>query len=131
MAQAWMNHICPDLFEAQSAGIVPAGRVNPLVVQVMQEAGIDISDSRPRSVYDVYKSREVFSYIITVCDKASAEKCPVFLGLIRQVHWSFPDPAALSGTEDEILAGIREIRDAIRNRITSWCEEISSDRGSQ
>ena len=125
MAQAWMNHICPDLFEAQSAGITPARRINPLVVKVMQEVGIDLSGSRPRSVFDVYKSKEVFSYIITVCDQASAEKCPVFLGLIRQLHWSFPDPAALGGTDEEVLAGIRKIRDDIRDRITSWCRDVS------
>lgn len=128
MAQAWLNHVCPDHFEAQSAGIAPASRVNPLVVKAMQEVGIDISGNRPRSVYDVYKSREVFSYIITVCDKASAEKCPVFLGLIRQIHWSFPDPAASGATEDEALAGVRSIRDAIRGTVSSWCEEVSSGR---
>lgn len=125
MAQAWLTRICPDLFEAQSAGISPAPEVNPLVTSVMGEVGIDLSGNKPRSVYEVYKSREVYSYIITVCDQASAEKCPVFLGLIKQLHWSFPDPAALSGSEEDVLAGIRKIRDAIHDRIVSFCEEMS------
>jgi arsenate reductase len=129
MAQAWLNHVCPSLFEAQSAGINPAAALNPLAVQAMREVGIDISASRPRSVYDVYKSGEVFSFIITVCDRVSAEKCPVFLGLIRQIHWSFPDPAALSGTGGEVLEGVRSIRDAIRDRVVSWCQEVRQDEG--
>lgn len=126
MAEAWMNHLCGDAFHAQSAGITPGASVNPLAVKVMQEAGIDISGRKPRSVFDVYKSGEVISYIITVCDQASAEQCPVFLGLIRQLHWSFPDPSSLSGTDEEKLHAIRAIRDSLRDRITSWCREMSA-----
>lgn len=129
MAQAWMNRICPELFEAQSAGITPHGEMNPLVVSAMHEAGIDLSGARPRSVFDVYKSGEVFSHIITVCDQSSAEKCPVFLGLVKQIHWSFPDCSELVGTEEEKLSAIRKIRDDIRSRITAWCEEMSADAG--
>lgn len=125
MAEAWMNDLCSGMFEARSAGITPAESVNPLAVKAMQEVGIDISGSKPRSVFDVYKAGEVFSYIITVCDQASAEQCPVFLGLVRQLHWSFPDPAALLGTEEEKMAGVRSIRDSIRERVLSWCLEMS------
>lgn len=129
MAQAWLNHLCPRLFEALSAGITPAGQTNPLVIQAMREAGIDISDTRPRSVYDVYRSGEVFSYIITVCDQESAEKCPVFLGLIRQLHWSFPDPCTMPGSDDEVLGRIRTIRDAIREKVAAWCAEMTGIDG--
>lgn len=125
MAQAWMNHLCPERFYAQSAGINPAASLNELVVEVMHEEGIDISRNRPRSVFDVYKSGETFSYIITVCDQASAEKCPVFLGLIRQMHWSFPDPSALAGTRDEKLEQTRRIRDSIREKVLAWCSQMS------
>ncbi len=125
MAQAWMNKLCPGRFSAESAGITPAPAVNGLVVEVMREAGMDISSNKPRSVYDVYKSGATFSYIITVCDRAVAEKCPVFLGLIRQIHWSFPDPAALEGTGEEKRVQLRRIRDSIRDRVLAWCHEIS------
>lgn len=125
MAQAWMNHLCPERFYAQSAGINPAASLNELVVEVMHEEGIDISRNRPRSVFDVYKSGETFSYIITVCDQASAEKCPVFLGLIRQMHWSFPDPSALAGTRDEKVEQTRQIRDSIREKVLAWCSQMS------
>ena len=125
MAEAWLNHLCNERFLAESAGITPARAVNPQVVKVMQESDIDISGKIPRSVFDVYKSGEMFSYIITVCDQASAEQCPVFLGLIKQLHWSFPDPSKITGTEDEILAEIRRIRDSIRDKILSWCGEVT------
>jgi arsenate reductase (thioredoxin) len=125
MAEAWLNHLCNERFLAESAGITPARSVNPQVVKVMQESDIDISGKIPRSVFDVYKSGEMFSYIITVCDQASAEQCPVFLGLIKQLHWSFPDPSKITGTEDEILEGVRWIRDSIRDKILSWCGEVT------
>jgi arsenate reductase (thioredoxin) len=127
MAEAWMNNLCGERFLAQSAGITPAASVNPLVTKAMQEYGIDISGQKPRSVFDVYRSGETFSYIITVCDMESAERCPVFLGLIRQLHWSFPDPSALSGSDEEKLSTIRTIRDSMRERILSWCREDSEE----
>jgi arsenate reductase len=125
MAEAWLNHLCNERFLAESAGITPARVINPQVVKVMQESDFDISGKIPRSVFDVYKSGEMFSYIITVCDQASAEQCPVFLGLIKQLHWSFPDPSKRTGTEEEILEGIRRIRDSIRDKILSWCGEVT------
>jgi len=125
MAEAWLNHLCNERFLAESAGITPARAVNPQAVKVMQESDIDISGKIPRSVFDVYKSGEMFSYIVTVCDQASAEQCPVFLGLIKQLHWSFPDPSKITGTEDEILEGVRRIRDSIRDKILSWCGEVT------
>lgn len=122
MAEAWLNHVCGDFFAAQSAGLEP-GTLNPLVVEVMREAGIDISGKKTQAVFDVFKSGQLFSHIITVCDAASAEKCPIFPGHGKRLHWSFPDPSALSGGEAEKLARVREIRDEIRRKIEAWCEE--------
>ena len=125
MAEAWMNHICGDQFEAQSAGLEP-GTLNPLVVEAMSEIGIDISRKRTQRVFDVWKSGPVFAYVVTVCDKSSAEKCPIFPGPTRRLHWSFPDPSRLTGTHAEKLAAVREIRDEIRARIEEWCDEVCS-----
>jgi arsenate reductase len=125
MAQGFMNHLCGDRFLAESAGITPAVAVTPHVVKVMQEAGIDISANKPKSVFDVYKTGEVFSYIITVCDQTSAEQCPVFLGLIKQIHWSFPDPSKLTGSEDDQIKQLRQISDSIRDKILAWCSELA------
>src|SRR6266480_2031413 len=73
---------------------------------------------------DVFKSGELFSYVISVCDETSAERCPIFAGVAKRLHWSFADPAALIGTREERLAGTRKIRDQIRARIEIWCDEI-------
>ena len=123
MAAAWLNDICGDDFEAESAGLEP-GDLNPLAVQVMNEVGIDISNNKTQAVFDVFKSGQFFAYVITVCDEASAEKCPIFPGVTNRVHWSFPDPSALVGTQQERLQGTRKIRDDIRARIETWCDEM-------
>src|SRR5436305_1293402 len=77
-----------------------------------------------QSVFDVFKSGELFVYVITVCDETSAERCPIFPGVTTRLHWSFPDPAALTGTREERLTGTRGIRDQIRERIEMWCDEM-------
>jgi arsenate reductase (thioredoxin) len=125
MAEAWLNQICGDSFAAESTGLEP-GTLNPLVVEVMQEVGLDISHKKTRAVFDVFKSGKLFAYVITVCDETSAEKCPIFPGITKRLHWSFPDPSTLTGTHEEKLAGVREIRDEIREKIEAWCEEVSS-----
>ena len=126
MAEAWLNHICGDVFEAQSAGLEP-GKLNPLAVQVMGEAGVDISRKKTQAVFDVYETGSLFAYVVTVCDGASAERCPVFPGPTRRLHWSFPDPSAVTGSEEEKLARVRGIRDEIRSKIEEWCEEVCQD----
>ena len=123
MAEAFLNDICGDHFEAHSAGLEP-GTLNPLAVETMREIGIDISRKGTQSVFDVFRSGELFAYAITVCDETSAERCPIFPGVTTRLHWSFPDPAALTGTREERLAGTREIRDQIRERIEMWCDEM-------
>jgi len=90
----------------------------------MREIGIDISQKQTQSVFDVFKSGELFGYVITVCDETSAERCPIFPGVARRLHWSFPDPSALSGTHQKRLAGTRKIRDEIRARVEMWCDEV-------
>jgi len=123
MAEAFLNDICGDHFEAHSAGLEP-GTLNPMAVEAMREIGIDISQNQTQAVFDVFKSGELFAYVITVCDETSAESCPIFPGVTTRLHWSFPDPAALEGTREERLAGTREIRDQIRERIEMWCDEM-------
>ena len=123
MAEAFLNDICGDHFEAHSAGLEP-GTLNPIAVEAMREVGIDILHKGTQSVFDVFKSGELFVYVITVCDETSAERCPIFPGVTTRLHWSFPDPAALTGTREERLAGTREIRDQIRERIEMWCDEM-------
>ena len=123
MAEAFLNQLCGDIFEAHSAGIEP-GKLNPVVVEAMREIGVDISGNRTKSVNEFLKAGTVFDYVITVCDETSAERCPLFPGAGRKLHWGFPDPSALQGTPEEKLARTCEIRDAIRAKVQSWCDEM-------
>ena len=123
MAEAWLNHICGDFFEAQSAGLEP-GTLNPLAVDVMREADIDISQKETRAVFDVFKTGQLFAYVVTVCDESNAEKCPIFPGPTKRLHWSFPDPSQATGSKKEKLEQVRAIRDAIHDKIEEWCEEV-------
>ena len=125
MAEAFLNRICESEFEAQSAGIEPGG-LNPVVVEAMREIGVDISQNKTKSVADKIESGQRFDYVVTVCDEASAERCPVVPGMMNRLHWSFPDPSAVQGTYEERLAQTRKVRDAIRQRIEQWCEETCS-----
>lgn len=121
MSAAWVNYLYGDSFEADSAGLEP-GVLNSLVVQVMQEIGIDISGKETKSVFALVKQGEQFDYVITVCDKASGERCPNFPGTAKRIHWSFPDPAAVGGTAEEKLDKIRQIRDNIKAAVINWCQ---------
>jgi arsenate reductase len=123
MAEAFLNQICGGEFEAHSAGIEP-GKLNPFAVEAMREIGVDISSKQTKSVFDLVKSGKLFAYVITVCDEASAERCPIFPGVAERLHWSFPDPSGFQGTPAEKLARTREVRDAIRKKIEHWCTEV-------
>ena len=123
MAEAWLNYTCGDFFAAQSAGLEP-GTLNPLVIEAMREVGIDISGKKTQAVFDVFKSGQLFAYVITVCDETSAEKCPIFPGPTKRLHWGFPDPSALTGSREEKLQRVRAIRDEIRQKVEEWCEEV-------
>lgn len=118
MAEAFLRKYGGDQYEAYSAGLQPK-EVNPLTVQVMKEAGIDISTQKSKSV-DVYLGKTLFQYLITVCDDAE-ENCPTtWPGVNRRMYWSFEDPAKLEGTEEEKLAKFREIRHQIETRVKDW-----------
>jgi arsenate reductase len=119
MAEAWLKHLYGDRFEVESAGLEP-GAINPLAIDAMREVGIDISGNRSQAVFDLIKASRLYAHVITVCDEASAERCPIFAGITKREHWSFPDPAAFTGSDEERLAQTRRVRDAIRARIEDW-----------
>jgi arsenate reductase (thioredoxin) len=97
----------------EGAGFEPADSVNALVIEVMKEEGIDLSDKRPRSLFELFKGGRLYDYVITVCDD-SESKCPIFPGIAKRLHRPFPDPSKVEGTPDEKLRKVREIRDSIR-----------------
>jgi arsenate reductase len=130
MAEAWLNEVCGHAFEAHSAGLEP-GTLNPLAVEVMAEAGLDISKKGTQSVDDVLRSQRTFAYVITVCDETSAERCPIFPGGAQRLHWSFPDPSKAVGSHEAKLDQVRHVRDAIRERIETWCQQMCAPAKSR
>lgn len=113
MAEGLLRHLAGDRFEAYSAGTEATG-VRRLAVRAMAEIGIDISRQRSKML-DRYVGQS-FDAVITLCDEAN-EACPVFPGATERLHWSFADPSAGTGTEEERFAKYRAVRDGIRKRI--------------
>ena len=120
MAEVFLNGIGGDRFEAESAGLEP-GKLNPVVVGAMREVGIDIAGRPTKSVASMIERGPYFDYVVTVCDETSAERCPRFPGPGQRLHWPFPDPSSFTGTPEEKLAGTRQVRNAIRAKVESWC----------
>ena len=117
MAETFLQSSDP-LLRVYSAGTKPAERVHPNAVQVMEELGFDLAGRKPKNVDEFL--RLPFDYVITVCDNAR-ESCPVFLGKVRnRLHIGFDDPAEATGSESEILAEFRRIRDQIREKFAEF-----------
>jgi arsenate reductase (thioredoxin) len=127
MAEAYLNMLGGDSFIVESAGLEP-GILNPVVIQVMKEEGIDISHNKTKSVFDFFKQGKMYSYVITVCDEAAAEGCPIFPGICKRLHWSFKDPSTLKGNDREKLAETRIIRDQIKEKVKEWLQELESEK---
>jgi arsenate reductase (thioredoxin) len=122
MSAALLNEICGEFFEAQSAGLEP-GTLNPLAVEALQEIGINISRNETQSVFDVFKSGQLFAYAITVCSESESKGCPIFAGVTKRLHWAFEDPSQFTGTHAERLAKTRELLEEIRAKIEEFCNE--------
>ena len=119
MAEGLLRHMAGDRFDVESAGTV-ATFVRPQAIAVMAELGIDISHHRSKSLDEFLHTP--FDYVITVCDNAN-ETCPIFPGPAKRIHWSFDDPAAASGSAEEISGEFRRVRNEIRTKL----EEFSNN----
>jgi arsenate reductase len=108
-----------DIFEVASAGSNPAGYVHPLAIAVMKEIGIDISGHRSKHL-DEFLTQKIET-VITVCGNADAA-CPTFPGRVNRHHWPFDDPGHTTGTEEEILAAFRRVRDEIRRAFQAYAD---------
>jgi arsenate reductase len=119
MAESLVNHDLAGTVQAWSAGVQPS-RVNPRAIQVMAELGIDISRHRSKSVAELADA--TFDLVITLCDQAQ-QQCPIFPGDTEVMHVGFQDPARVTGTEAEIMATFRQVRDALRNQLVPLLKE--------
>jgi len=116
MAEAIVNHQLGDRWRAVSAGTEPAGYTHPKAIQVLAEMGIvHAGESKQAEVF----RQTALDLVVTVCDDA-AENCPVWLGQGKRVHLGFPDPAKAVGSDEEITAVFRQVRDDIARRIVAW-----------
>ena len=120
MAEAFLNQLGGGRYAAESAGLEP-GRLNPVVVEAMREVGVDLAGCATKSVASMIERGTPFDHVITVCDEASAERCPLFPGGGQRLHWPFADPSSFGGAPEERLAATRQVRDAIRAKVAAWC----------
>ncbi len=119
MAEAYLRKLGGGAFEVESAGLEP-GKLNPFVVRALLEDGIDISGKQTNDVFEFFKQGRFYNYVVTVCSKEAAERCPIFPGRAMRLQWSFPDPSTFSGTDEEIMSQVRKVRDAIRKEIAGF-----------
>jgi arsenate reductase len=131
MAEEYLKLYGAPWFSVESAGLDP-GELNPLVVQVMAEEGLDISGKSTTRVFDLWREGRRYDYVITVCDRSAAENCPVFPGLVRRLHLPFPDPGKLEGSRAQKLAATRDIRERIKacmREFIDWVREGEKEEG--
>ena len=121
MAEGLLRELADDWLEVHSAGTKPSV-VNPFAIEAMRRRGIDISGHKSQHLSDYIE--QYFDYVITVCDQA-AESCPVFPGKAQRIHWSFPDPAAVQGSDDVVRESFEAVREALEDRLRGWLETVS------
>ena len=126
MAEGIVKHYLGDKIEAFSAGIAPTS-VQPRAIQAMREIGIDISGQRSKSM-DEFTDQH-FDYVITLCDSAN-EQCPLFFGGVKKMHMGFDDPAAATGSDEEIRTAFRRVRDEIKNKLLEFFSNESDEGGN-
>nr|AUN37590.1 arsenate reductase [uncultured bacterium] len=129
MAEGLLRHLAGDRFEVYSAGLDPKG-VNPYAIRAMDEIGINIRSQYSKSVSE-YMGRMLLPYVITLCSDAD-ERCPqaLWAWTSQKLHWPFDDPAQASGSDEEILAKFRQVRDQIDTRLKSWLAELATQEAT-
>lgn len=124
MAEAFLRKYGGDEFEAYSAGLDPKG-IHPYTERVMEEIGVSLSSQYSKPLKE-YMGKIHFGYLITMCEKAE-EQCPTtFPGVGQRLRWSFEDPAAFVGSEDEKLAKFRDVRDQIEQQVKTWLAKVQN-----
>jgi arsenate reductase len=123
MAEELLKKLGGDRFEVLSAGFTPTA-VNPLVIEVMKEEGIDLSEKNTQSVFELVKSGSFFGYVVTVCNRAKEGECPVFPGVPKRLHWDLENPEDFEGTKEEKLIKVRELKEQIKKLVLNFIESV-------
>lgn len=122
MAEAYLKKLAGDKFDVESAGL-EAGNLNPYVVRALLEEGIDIAGHPTQDVFALLKQGRFYNFVVAVCSKEAADRCPIFPGRAKRMVWSYPDPSTFTGSDEQIMAQVRVVRDAIRERIRQFVQE--------
>jgi arsenate reductase len=115
MAEALINHLGRGRYQGWSAGSCPAGYVHPKSIETLKRHGIDSGQPRSKS-WDEF-AEQSFDLVITVCDQAASESCPLFPGNPKKLHWSTPDPGKVTGSEAEIDSAFDKAFLMLKNRV--------------
>ncbi len=122
MAEALFNHFGKGNVEAVSAGSNPAGYVHPKSIETLKRHGIEPGNPRSKS-WDEFAGPH-FDLVVTVCDAAAAESCPAFIGPVKKLHWSTPDPAKATGTDAQIEAAFDEAFVMLKDYIEDYLNDV-------
>lgn len=122
LAEEYLRLLSRGEFAVESAGLTP-GSLNPQVVEVLREEGIDISQKVPQAVSDLWRRGKTYDWVITVCSREAEKDCPVFPGPVRRLNWPFADPSTFRGSPDEIKDQVRNLAGEIKNTIYGFLEE--------
>ncbi|MCX7843549.1 MAG: arsenate reductase ArsC [Clostridia bacterium] len=125
IAEALLKKLGGDRFEAESAGFAPT-EINPLVVEVMKEEGIDLTEKKTQSVFSLVKAQNFYGYVITVCNKAKEAECPTFPGIPKRIYWDLENPEDFTGTEEEKIIKVKELKDKIKQLVLDFIKEYGN-----
>lgn len=126
LAEELLKKFSPGKFAPESAGLEP-GLLNPYVLEILKEEGIDISGKKTNSAFEFFKQGRKFNYVVTVCSESEGDRCPVFPGISKRLHWSFEDPSTFAGSKQEILEQVRRLKDDIKKKVIEFIQEFGDE----
>lgn len=127
MAEALLKKYGEGNFEVASAGFEP-GEISPYAIEVLKEEGIDISNNTTDHLLDFFKNGRLFNYVITVCDEATAQKCPIFPGVRARIQWDIKDPRAFEGSHEEKLEKFKDVKETIKNEVLKFIDLVNNEK---
>ncbi len=125
MAEELLKKLGGDKFEVESAGFAPTD-INPLVVKVMKEEGIDLTKKKTQGVFSLIKAQNFYGYVITVCNRAKETECPTFPGMPKRIPWDLENPEDFTGTEEEKINKVKELKDHIKQLVLDFIKEYGN-----
>jgi arsenate reductase len=124
LAEEYLRQIAGEQFSVESAGLTP-GALNPHVVAILGEDGIDISQKKTQAVGDLFRRGETYQWVVTVCSREAEENCPVFPGPVRRLSWPFADPSRFTGTEADVRTQVRTLAAEIKAQVEAFVKDLN------